>query len=75
MKNAYQHGVTDQYANLKALTYIIPPLLSADAFIDELILVFGDKTSANTARAALNKCIQGSTSTVDYNSCFGPLAF
>lgn len=75
MKNAYQHGVTDQYANLKSLTYVIGPLLSADAFIDEMILVFGDKTSAKTARAALDKCKQGSTSIVDYNSRFGPLAF
>lgn len=75
MKNAYQHGVTVQYANLKSLTYVIPPLLSADAFIDEIILVFGDKTSAKTARAALDKCKQGSTSIVDYNSRFGPLAF
>lgn len=75
MKNTYQHSVTDQYANLKALSYVIPPLLSAEAFINELILVFGDKTSAKTARAALDKCKQGSTSIVDYNSRFGPLAF
>lgn len=75
MKNAYQHGVADQYANLKSLTYVIPPLLSAKSFINELILVFGDKTSAKTARAALDKCKQGSTSIVDYNARFGPLAF
>lgn len=75
MKNAYVHGITDQYANLKSLSYVIPPLMSADAFIDEIILVFGDKTSAKTARAALDKCKQGSTSIVDYNSRLGPLAF
>lgn len=75
MKNAYEHGVADQYANLKALHYVIPPLLSADAFIGELILVFGDKSSSKTAREALDKCKQGSTSIIDYNSRFGSLLF
>lgn len=75
MKNAYQNGITDQYANIKALIYVIPPLLSADSFIDVLILVFGDKTSAKTAHEALDKCKQGSTSIVDYNSRSGSLAF
>lgn len=75
MKNAYSHGITDQYANLKALDYVIEPHLSTDRFISEMILVFGDKTSAKTARAALDKCKQGSTSIVEYNLRFGPLSF
>lgn len=50
-------------------------MLSSEAFINKLILVFGDKTSAKTARAALDKCKQGLTSIVDYSSRFGPLAF
>lgn len=33
MKNAHIHGIMDPYANLKSLEYVIPPLLSADAFI------------------------------------------
>lgn len=75
MKNAYVHGITDQYANVKVLSYVIAPLLSADAFINEMILVFADKMSAKTAQTALEKCKQGSTSIVDYNSRFGPLSF
>lgn len=40
-----------------------------------MILILGDKTSAKTARAALDKCKQGSTSIIDYNSRFRPLSF
>lgn len=75
MQNAFEHRVTDQYANLKSLDFVIAPLLSADAFIDEMILVFGDKTSAKTAREALDRCKQGSSSIVDYNARFKALAF
>lgn len=75
MKNTYTHGITDQYANLKALEYVIDPLKSADAFINEMILVFGDKMSSKTAREALEKCKQGLTSIVDYNSRFWDVIF
>lgn len=75
MQNAFEHKVVDQYANLKALEFVIEPLLSADAFINEMILVFGDKTSAKTAREALDKCKQGTSSIVDYNARFKALAF
>lgn len=75
MQNAFEHGVVDQYANLKSLEFVIGPLLSADAFISEMILVFGDKTSAKTAREALDKCKQGSSSIVDYNARYKALAF
>lgn len=68
-------GVTDQYVNLKSLLYVITPVLSAEAFINALTLVFGDKTSAEKACAALDKCKQGFTSIVDYNSWLGPLGF
>lgn len=75
MQNAFEHGVVDQYANLKSLEFVIRPLLSADAFIDEMIVVFGDKTSAKTAREALDKCKQGNTSIIDYNARVKALAF
>lgn len=75
MKNAHIHGVMDQYANLKSLEYVIPPLLSTDAFIQELIFVFGDNTSSKTAREALSKCRQGNSSIVDYNARYTSLAF
>lgn len=58
MKNAHVHGILDPYANLKSLDCVIPPLSSTDAFIQELIFVFG-KTSSKTAREALAKCRQG----------------
>lgn len=74
MKNAHAHGVTDPYANLKALDYVLPELSSTDAFIKELILIFGDKTSSRTAREDLAKCKQGSSSIVDYNSRYTALA-
>lgn len=45
MKNAHIHGIVDPYANLKSLEYVLPPLCLTEAFIAELILVFGDKIS------------------------------
>lgn len=68
MKNAHAHGITDPYANLKALEYVLPPLASTDAFIKELILIFGDKTSSRTACEDLAGCKQVSLSIFDYNS-------
>lgn len=59
MKNAHVHGVTDPYANLKSLEYVIPPLLSTDAFIQELIYVFGDKMSSKTARVLFRNVDKG----------------
>lgn len=75
MQNAFEHGVVDQYVNLKSLDFVIEPLLSADAFINEMILVFGDKTSEKTAQEALDKCKQGSSSIINYNARFKALAF
>lgn len=75
MKNAHVHGILDPYSNLKSLEYVIPPLLSTDAFIRELIFVFGDKMSSKTAREALAKCKQGNSSIIDYNARFTSLAF
>lgn len=75
MQNAFKHGVVNQYANLKSLDFVIPALSSVDAFIDEMIVVFGDKTSLRTAREALNKCKQHSSSIIDYNSKYTALAF
>lgn len=75
MKNAHIHGITDPYTNLKSLEYIIPPLLTTDAFIQELIYVFGDKMSSKTAREALSRCKRGNSSIVDYNTLFTSLAF
>lgn len=74
MKNAHVHGIVYPYANLKSLEYVLPPLCSTDAFIKELIHVFGDKTSSKTARLDLAKCRQGNTSMVDYNARYTSLA-
>lgn len=74
MKNAHVHGVVDPYADLKSLDYILPPLRSKDAFIKELISVFGDKTSSKTARQDLSKCKQGNNPIVDYNARYTSLA-
>lgn len=74
MKNPHSHGVVDPYANLKSLDYVLPALSSTDAFIKELILVFGDKTSSRTAREDLAKCKQGNSNIVDYNSRYTALA-
>lgn len=75
MKNAHVHGIMDPYANLKSLEYVIPPLLTTDAFIRELIFVFGDKMSSKTAREALSRCKQGNSSIIDYNARYTSLAF
>lgn len=74
MKNAHSHGVVDPYANLKSLDHVLPALSLTDAFIKELILVFGDKTSSRTAREDLAKCKQGNSNIVDYNSRYTALA-
>lgn len=74
MQNAHAHGVFDPYANLKSLDYVLPALCSTEAFIKELILIFGDKTSSRTAREDLSKCKQGMSSIVDYNSRYTALA-
>lgn len=68
MKNAHAHGVTDPYGNLKSLDHVLPSLSSTDAFIKELIMMFGDKTSSRTAREDLSRCKQGNSSIVDCNS-------
>lgn len=68
MNNAHIHGVVDPYANLKSLKYVLPALCTTEAFIKELILMFGDKTSSRTARDDLSKCKQGNTTIIDYNS-------
>lgn len=75
MTNAYQHGVVDQYANVKLLEYVIRPLLSINDFINELICVFGDKTSLKTPRYELDECKQGNTSIMDYDSHLNLLSF
>lgn len=75
MRNAQVHGIADPYANLKSLEYVIPPLLSTDAFIQELIHVFGDKMSSKTAIQALSRCKQGNSSIIDYNARYTSLAF
>lgn len=74
MKNAHIHGVIDPYANLKSLDYVLPSLSTTDAFIKELILMFGDKTTSRTAQEDLSKCKQGNSSIVDYNSRYTSLA-
>lgn len=73
-KNALLTGVTDPYANLKGLEYIEPALVSFSAFIGELINVVGDQMSAKSAREALDNCIQGDTTVVDYNTTFTSLS-
>lgn len=74
MKNAHANGIVDPYANLKSLDYVLPALTSTDAFIQELIIMFGDKTTLRTAREDLAKCKQGNSSVVDYNSRYTSLA-
>lgn len=75
MINAYKHGVVDQYATLKCLDYVIQPLLSTNNFINESILVVGDKTSSKTERDKVEKCKEGKTLITDYSSFFYSLSF
>lgn len=73
-RNALLVGVTDPYANLKGLEYVEPALTSFSAFIAELINIFGDRMSAKSAREALEDCVQGDTTVVDYNAKFTSLS-
>lgn len=73
-RNALLLGIADPYANLKGLEYVEPALLSFSAFIAELINVFGDRMSAKSAREALEECVQGDTTIIDYNACFTSLS-
>lgn len=59
MKNAHTRGIVDTYANLKYLDYVLLPICLTDAFIKELIAVFGDKNSSRKARQDLAKCKHG----------------
>lgn len=73
-QNALLLGVADPYANLKGMDYVEPELVSFSAFIAELINVFGDWMSAKSAREALEDCVQGDTTVVDYNAKFTSLS-
>lgn len=73
-RNTLLVGVTDPYANLKGLEYVEPSLTSFSAFIAELINVFGDRMSAKSAREALEDCVPGDTTVVDYNARFTSLS-
>lgn len=73
-RNALLLGVSDPYANLKGLNYVEPALVSFSAFIAELINVFSDRMSAKSAREALEDCVQGDTTVIDYNTKYSSLS-
>ncbi|KAI9617014.1 hypothetical protein H4Q26_010652 [Puccinia striiformis f. sp. tritici PST-130] len=74
-QNAWDQNVTNPYADLERLPFILPALSSWDAFEDCLIESFADKFIAQSAKAALEACVQGSTSVDDYNSRFSSLVY
>lgn len=73
-RNALLLGISDPYTNLKGLDYVEPALVSFSAFISELINVFGDRMSSKSACEALESCVQGETTVVDYNARFTSLS-
>ncbi|KAH9447369.1 hypothetical protein Pst134EA_029409 [Puccinia striiformis f. sp. tritici] len=74
-QNTWDQKITNPYADLERLPFILPALSLWDAFEDCLIESFGDKFMAQTAKAALEACVQGSTWVDDYNSWFSSLVY
>ncbi|KAH9462041.1 hypothetical protein Pst134EB_005958 [Puccinia striiformis f. sp. tritici] len=75
VQNARLQGKFSPYADLERVPFLLPALASLAAFENSLISYFGDKNLAETARATLDSCRQGSMSVEEYNSQFGSLAY
>ncbi|KAI7951025.1 hypothetical protein MJO29_009699 [Puccinia striiformis f. sp. tritici] len=75
VENARLQGKFSPYADLERLAFLLPALSSWEAFENSLISYFGAKHLAETARATLDACRQGSMSVEEYNTQFGSLAY
>jgi hypothetical protein len=72
---ARRHGSFNPYSDLDGLPFTIPSLGSVEAFLDALILVFGDRFMKENAKRALASCKQGSSTIGEYNSRFSSLVY
>ncbi|PLW28364.1 hypothetical protein PCANC_24004 [Puccinia coronata f. sp. avenae] len=75
MENARRQGSFNPYGNLDGIAFTIPALLLVEAFLEALILVFGDWFMKENAKRALSACKQGTSTIGEYNSCFSSLVY
>jgi hypothetical protein len=73
--NARRQGNFSPYADLDGIIFTIPVLLSVEAFIEGLILVFGNRFMKEKAKRALVACKQKDSTIGEYNSCFCSLVY
>ncbi|PLW31261.1 hypothetical protein PCANC_22896 [Puccinia coronata f. sp. avenae] len=73
--NARQHGSFNPYGDLDGIPFTIPALCSVEAFLEALILVFGNRFMKENAKRALAACKQGSSTIGEYNSHFSSLVY
>lgn len=72
-ENAVAQGVRDHY-QFSGLPFIIPPLLSLDAFFAAMVEEFGDKLAHETALKNLQNCKMGNMKIGDFNYHFKSLS-
>lgn len=72
-ENAVAQGVRDHY-QFSGLPFIIPALLSLDAFLAAMVEEFGDKVAHETALKNLQDCKMGNLRIGDFNSHFKSLS-
>ncbi|PLW09922.1 hypothetical protein PCASD_21478 [Puccinia coronata f. sp. avenae] len=73
--NVRRQGNFSPYADLDGIEFTIPVLLSVEAFIKGLILVFGDWFMKENTKRALAACKQRDSTIGEYNSRFCSLVY
>jgi hypothetical protein len=60
---------------LDGIPSTIPSLQTVEAFLEALILIFGDRFMKENAKRALAACKQGNTTIGEYDLCFSSLVY
>ncbi|KNZ59248.1 uncharacterized protein VP01_1776g7 [Puccinia sorghi] len=75
LDNARKAGTVCQYADLEGLPFTLPPLLTVEALLAEMIAIFGDKFSKENAKRQLANCRQRNLPIGEYNAQFSSLVY
>lgn len=65
--------MSDPYADLDRLPFLHPMLQTVKSFEKGLVASFGDKFAADTAKRALEECVQGNRTVAEYNAHYQSL--
>ncbi|KNZ58750.1 uncharacterized protein VP01_1869g1 [Puccinia sorghi] len=75
LDNARKSGIVCQYADLEGLPFTLPALLTVEALLGEMIVIFGDKFSKENAKRQLANCRQRNLPIGEYNAQFSSIVY